>query len=327
MHEQMTPVRPQLGWGITVALFSAATFGMSGVLGKPLLLSGWSPAAVVGLRVFGGALVLMPAVVWSMRGQWHRVLRNLPGVLAFGLTGVAGAQLAYFSAVQTLDVGVALLIEYLAVVLIVGWLWAIHGQRPDRLTSSGVALCIVGLVLVLGVLSGVQVSGVGVLWAMLAAVGLAMFFMLSARESEDSLPPIAFAGLGLLVGAGALAAAGLLGLLPMHGSTVDVELGGVMLSWWVPLVLLAVFAAALSYWTGIAAARVVGARLASFLGLTEVLFAIGFAWLLLGERPTATQALGGALIVAGVVAVRVAELRSDRRAAATAREQWVAPAA
>jgi drug/metabolite transporter (DMT)-like permease len=57
------------------------------------------------------------------------------------------------------------------------------------------------------------------------------------------------------------------------------------------------------------AARALGSKLASFVGLTEVLFAVLFAWLLLGQLPTVVQLLGGALIVAGVAMVRIDELR------------------
>ena len=68
-------------------------------------------------------------------------------------------------------------------------------------------------------------------------------------------------------------------------------------------------AAVISYVAGIGAARRLGARLASFIGMAEVLFAILFAWLLLGQLPTPVQFLGGGFILAGVVMVRLAELR------------------
>jgi drug/metabolite transporter (DMT)-like permease len=64
------------------------------------------------------------------------------------------------------------------------------------------------------------------------------------------------------------------------------------------------------------AARILGSTVASFVGLTEVLFAVLFAWVALGELPRPIQLAGGVLIVAGVVAVRVGELRRERAAAA-----------
>jgi len=68
------------------------------------------------------------------------------------------------------------------------------------------------------------------------------------------------------------------------------------------------------------AARSLGSKVASFVSLTEVLFAVIWAWLLLGELPGPIQLLGGLLIVGGVVLVRVDELRGDRKAARTAEE-------
>ena len=61
---------------------------------------------------------------------------------------------------------------------------------------------------------------------------------------------------------------------------------------------------------GIAGARRLGSTLASFVGLTEVLFAVLIAWVLLGETPGLIRAIGGLLILGGVVAVRMGEMRA-----------------
>jgi len=65
----------------------------------------------------------------------------------------------------------------------------------------------------------------------------------------------------------------------------------------------------IAYVAGIAAARRLGARLASFTGMAEVFFAALYAWLLLGQTPTAPEFTGGALMLAGVILVRVDETR------------------
>ncbi|HET9989395.1 MAG TPA: DMT family transporter, partial [Kofleriaceae bacterium] len=87
----------------------------------------------------------------------------------------------------------------------------------------------------------------------------------------------------------------------------DVAFAGTRTPWWVPVAGLSVIAAAFAYVAGIGAARRLGPRLASFVGLTEVLFAILVAWAVLGELPTGVQLAGGALIIAGVVLVRIDE--------------------
>jgi drug/metabolite transporter (DMT)-like permease len=75
----------------------------------------------------------------------------------------------------------------------------------------------------------------------------------------------------------------------------------------VPILGLSVVAAAIAYASGIGAARRLGARLASFVGLAEVLFAVLIAWLLLDQRPTALQAIGGVVVLGGIALVRAAE--------------------
>jgi drug/metabolite transporter (DMT)-like permease len=86
-----------------------------------------------------------------------------------------------------------------------------------------------------------------------------------------------------------------------------VSLGDLRVSWLVPVAGLSLVAAVVPYVTGIVAARALGARLSSFVGLTEVLFAVLVAWLVLDELPTPMQIAGGALIIAGVVLVRLDE--------------------
>ncbi len=197
----------------------------------------------------------------------------------------------------------ALLLEYLAPVLIVGWLWLRHRRAPRRLTVAGVVLALVGLFLVLDVVGGASVSLVGVLWGLAAAVCLVLYFLLAEHVGED-VPPLALAGGGLVVGAVSLWLAAGVGVLRMSRGAADVPLGGHVVPWWVPLLVIALVAAAFAYVTGIAAVRLLGAKVASFVALTEVLFAVVFAWLVLAELPTPVQLVGGALIVAGLIAVR-----------------------
>ena len=136
----------------------------------------------------------------------------------------------------------------------------------------------------------------------------------------DALPPTALAAGGLLVGGILLLLAGATGVVEFRTSVAPVAFegvgGGFTVVWWVPVVLLGVVTAAMGYGCGIAATRRLGARVASFVALSEVLAALVFAWLLLGQAPALIQLLGGLLVVAGVVAVRrgepvVAEVEAD----------------
>jgi len=302
-----------LASGLGIALFSSAVFGTSGSFAKSMLETGWSPGAAVTVRLTGAALILAIPAVMALRGRWHQLKENWLTILLFGLIGVAGCQLFYFNAVARLSVGVALLLEYLAPVMIVLWLWISSRRKPRALTAAGALLSLGGLVLVLDLTGAVKVDFVGVLWGMAAAVCLVIYFFITAKEN-DTLPPLVLASGGLLVGALVMWLVGLLGLLPMTFSTADTTLGPWTVPWWVSVVGLIILATVLAYVSGIMAARSLGSKVASFVSLTEVLFAVIWAWLLLGELPGPIQLLGGLLIVGGVVLVRVDELRGDRRA-------------
>ena len=159
---------------------------------------------------------------------------------------------------------------------------------------------------VLDLVSGTDVDGVGIIWAFGAMVGVTGYFLISARE-DDGLPPVVLAAAGLTVGGAALLALGVVGVLPFAATTAAVNFGGVAVAWWLPVLGLGVVTAALAYVTGIAATRRLGSRLASFVALTEVLAALGFAWILLGQAPRPVQLLGGALVLLGVVIVKSGE--------------------
>lgn len=296
------------GAGLGLAVLSAATFGTAGTFAAALLSAGWTPAAAVTTRIALAAVFLTGPALWQARGQWARIRAGWRTIAAYGLVAVAGCQLCYFNAVSRMSVSVALLLEYLGVVLVVGWMWLRHAQRPRRLTMAGAALSLGGLVLVLDIGGATHVDPVGVLWGLIAATGLALYFVVSA-SADEALPPVVMAWGGMVVGGLALAVLGGTGLVHLRASTHDVVFASHRTSWLVPVVGLSLVAAAIAYVAGISAARLLGARVASFAGLTEVLFSALFAWLFLGQLPAGIQLAGGALIVAGVTLVRLDDLQ------------------
>jgi drug/metabolite transporter (DMT)-like permease len=294
--------------GLAFAILAAASFGLSGALASGLLDAGWSPAALVLCRIGVGALALAGPAVVALRGRWSLLRANAGFLLVFGFVAVAACQYSYFNAVERLPVAVAILVEYVAPVAVVGWMWARHRQAPTGLTLVGAAVAIAGLLLVLDIFSVGSVDGIGVLWALGGMVGCAFFFVVSSGE-DNGLPPIVLAAGGLTVGSVLLGLAGLVGLVDMSASTAAASYNGVHVAWWAAVLTLGVITAAVSYVTGILASRALGPRLASFLGLLEVLFSVIFAWVLLGQLPHAVQLLGGILLLAGVIVVRVGEPR------------------
>ncbi|MFT4051669.1 MAG: DMT family transporter [Microbacterium sp.] len=289
--------------GIVMAVVSALAFSSSGPLVKPLLEAGWSLSAALVVRMGLAGLVLSPALVRVARRKRSFFRSHGRALLMFGLIPVAGCQLLFFSAMQRMPVAVALLIQYLAPVLLVGFVWLRTRRAPSRLVLIGSIVAIVGLVLVVDV-SGARFDLLGTLLALGAAVTVCVYFVMSERTG-DGLPPLALAGGGLLVGTAVMVLIAMTGAIPFAAPAVTVAFRGVEVPGLLPIVLVGAVGTSVGYALGVMAVPRVGSRLASFIGLSEVLCALAFAWLLLGETPAPIQLAGGIVLLAGVVLVRL----------------------
>jgi drug/metabolite transporter (DMT)-like permease len=209
-------------------------------------------------------------------------------------------------------------LEYTAPILVVGWLWATTRRRPSTLTLAGIAMAIAGITLVLNVFSGAHINLVGVGWALAAAVCAACYFMMSDEVAADGdgLNYITLAAGGLVVGTAAVAALGATGVMPLTFTTNDAVVAGWTTSWVVPVIALGLIPTAIAYTLGIMGIARLRPRFASLVGLSEVMFAVLAAWVLLGEGITPGQAIGGAVVLVGLALARQGD-RTDKLAELT----------
>lgn len=306
-HDSRTVPASRIPAGIGLGVAAALSFSLSGPLAKGLITAGWTAGAAVTARVLIAAAVLLVPALMSLRGRWHLLWQNARLIAVYGAIAVAGCQLAYFNAVDRMQVGVALLIEFTCPIAVLLWMWFRHGQRPTRLTVLGAVLAIGGLTLVLDLVSGgADLDGIGMVWAVTSMLCAAVYWVVSADE-QHGLPGLVLAAGGLLTGGIILLTAGVIGVIPFAASTDDVVLAETAVPWWATLVVLGAITAGLAYVLGIAATRRLGSRLAAFVGLSEAVTGVFFAWLLLAETPRPVQLAGGALILVGVVAVHLGE--------------------
>ena len=300
-----TIAEPSYGGGLVLALVSASSFGLSGSLARSLLDLGWSPTAVVATRVGGAFLVLLLPSLLLLRRIGLPTSRQSVRMLAYGVVAIALAQLCYFSAVQYLSVGVALLLEYLAPVILIVWHWARTQRRPAWPVLAGAGLSIVGLAFVLDLRTGLTLNPVGVAWGLGAALCLSAYFLLSEDKGTDApIHPLLLTTAGTGIGAVILLAASAAGILPLAAQAGVTVLADRTVGWWLPALLLILISAVLAYPSGIVAVRRLGSSLASFVSLTEVIFAVALAFVLLGQRPGLIQLLGGVLILFGIALVQ-----------------------
>ncbi|MEV6833723.1 EamA family transporter [Streptomyces sp. NPDC051133] len=286
------------GVGLGLALASALAFGGSGVAAKPLIEAGLDPLHVVWLRVTGAALVMLPLAVR------HRALpRRRPALLAgFGLLAVAGVQACYFAALSRIPVGVALLVEYLAPALVLGWVRFVQRRPVTRAAALGVVLAAGGLACVVEVWSGLSFDALGLLCALGAACCQVGYFVLSDQGSDagDTAPdPLGVIAYGLLVGSAVLTLVArpwsmhwsvLAGSADMNGTAVP----AVALLAWIVLI-----ATVVAYATGVLSVRRLSPQVAGVVACLEAVIATVLAWVLLGEHLSAPQVAGGAVVLVG----------------------------
>ncbi|MEV5339904.1 EamA family transporter [Streptomyces sp. NPDC052676] len=286
------------GLGLGLALASAVAFGGSGVAAKPLIEAGLDPLHVVWLRVAGAALVMLPLAVR------HRALvRRRPALLAgFGLLAVAGVQACYFAAISRIPVGVALLVEYLAPALVLGWVRFVQRRPVTRAAALGVVLAVGGLACVVEVWSGLRFDALGLLLALGAACCQVGYFVLSDQGSDsgaDAPDPLGVIAYGLLVGAAVLTVVARPWGMDWSVLTGTAHLDGTPVAAWVLLGWIVLVATVVAYVTGVLAVRRLSPPVAGVVACLEAVIATVLAWVLLGEHLSAPQLAGGAVVLVG----------------------------
>lgn len=279
-------------------MLSALAFGGSGVAAKPLIEAGLEPLHVVWLRVSFAALVMLPV---ALR---HRALvRRQPLVLlGFGLLGVAGVQAFYFASLSRLPVGVALLVEYLAPAMVLGWVRFVQRRPVSRRAVVGVVLAVGGLACVVEVWAGVSVDVLGLMLALGAACCQVGYFIFSDQGSSakgGAPDPFGVIAYGLLVGAVVLTVVARPWELDWGVLGASARMDGDAVPAWALLVWIVLVATVLAYVTGIVSVRLLSPQVATVVACSEAVVATVLAWVLLGEHLSAPQIAGGAVVLLG----------------------------
>ncbi|MEV7526509.1 EamA family transporter [Streptomyces sp. NPDC091371] len=283
--------------GLGLALVSAVAFGGSGVAAKPLMEAGLDPLHMVWLRVAGAALVLSP-LAWRHRD----LVRRKPALLAgFGLVAVAGVQAFYFASLSRIPVGVALLLEYLGPVLLLGYIRFVQRKPVTRGAAAGAAVAVVGLACVVQVWAGLRLDALGVVFGLCAALCQACYFVFADQGSdgEDAPDPLGVTAYGLLVGALVMTVIARPWKIDWTLLGGEAALGDTMLPAGVLLAWVVLIATVFAYLTGVVSVRMLSPQIAGVVAFLEAVVAVVLAWILLGEHLSTWQIIGGGLVLGG----------------------------
>jgi drug/metabolite transporter (DMT)-like permease len=299
--------RPLLGFAM---VFAAATlFGLNGPVAKVALASGLSSLRLTEARCAGAAIGLMLiAVIRSPRGL--RVdRRDLLRLAVFGVVGVALVQLFYFLAIHRLQIGIALLIQYLGPLLVAIWARTVGHERVRARIWVALVLSLTGLALMVQLWNGGTLNGLGVTYALIAAVIFAAYLLLAEREvaRRDSISLMAW---GFVFATFFWTVVQPWWSFPAHRVSQTVSLEGRLAGWHVPLSVLVLWVIVLGsivpFTLFVGAMRHLSATRVGIAAMLEPVVATIVAWAWLRESLSAAQLAGAAVVLAGILLAQTA---------------------
>jgi drug/metabolite transporter (DMT)-like permease len=298
------PTRAGIVRGTLLSSLSAIAFGLSGPFGKVAFDAGLSPVRVTTARIVLTAVLLAAFVLPTrglprLRGGGWRVL------LGYSLLCVIGSPLLFFIAVARIPVGVAMVLEFLAPVLVALWIRFVRGTRLPAPMWLGTALALIGLAMVAQVFDGLRLDLVGVLAGLGAAVCTAGYYLLGEHAASTGDPLSLTAG-SMLLGAVLISVVSPPWTISLSSLEKPSQFGPI----WLALVLLAVICTAFAYAAGILALRHLPSSVAAVLGLIEPVVATLASRLVLGQVLTVVQVIGAVVLLGGAAIV---QLTSGRR--------------
>lgn len=304
--------RPALGYSVYLGV--VLLFSVNGTVSKAIMASGMTPERLSQFRATASFIVLLAVALATRPKAMRTTAREFALLAAYGVLGVTMTQYLYFIAISRLPVGVGLLLEFTAPIMIALWLRFVM-KRPVRPQLwLGLALALGGLAVVAQVWQGLTLDGLGVIAGLGAAAALAVYYLIGEHAAATRDP------LTLTTWSFGFAAAFWALMQPwpsfpwqsLRGSIViPTGFGDVS----VPVAGLAAYM--VLFGTVIAFAfvnfslRHLSASQASVVGMTEPLMASAIAWLALGERLTATQMLGGVVVLAGILLAELSRAGSS----------------
>ncbi len=294
--------------GYVFALLGAVLFGLNGSATKVLVEAGLSASQVTLVRVLGTAVISGIVLLFVNRRAFAVPRRLIPLLIALGVAGIALLQFSYAIAVSLLPVGIALLFEYTAVLMVALVAFFVFLERVRARLWVAIGCVLLGLAVVARAWSA-SLNPFGVAMALLAALTLASYFLVGERM-VGRLSPLSVVFWSMSIAAlfwiafgdwWKLDGAALGRQVPLGGN-----LAGIVVPVWVPLLWNVVMGSFMPFLFSLLALKRLSATAVGIVASSEVIFAFLFAWLWLGEGLDPVQLAGAGVALVGVVLAQTA---------------------
>lgn len=271
---------------------AGACWGLSAVIAKIAFERGVPPARMAEARVVVALAALAAILGIARRDLFRPPPGSLPVLAAFGIC-VALVNGSYYVAIDRLAVGVAISMQYTAPVLLLGLATATGTKRPGRMPWVAAVLTLAGAVLVSQAVEGFRnVDGVGMAAAVASSLTFAGYLLTAERAGRRGVDPATVLVWGFLFSILAWAFLAPWWSWPV-AKLADRHVAAAVLG-------VGILGTLIPFFLAVGAVRILAPATAGVAATVEPPFAAGFAWLFLGQRLSALQLAGGALVLAGV---------------------------
>jgi drug/metabolite transporter (DMT)-like permease len=310
----MTTPRPRLG--LALVLCGSALFILNAGVSRVIIRSGVDPATFTTVRVTGSALIFaLWTACWRRQSLYLPRGRELLVLIGLGLAGVALLQWTYFVAVQRLPVGVALLLQFTAPVLVALWSRVVRKEAVRNRMWVAIGLSFVGLAVIAQVWEGMILDPVGVLAGFGAAIFMATYFLLGEHgvNTQDPMTVIVWAFL--------IAALALNIVHPVTNLSVGVagtstsllgSLSELSAPVWALIAWVIVMGTVVPFGLELYALQHLPATLVIMVAMLEPVGVNVLGWVWLDETLSPVQILGGVAVVTGIVLAQTARRQVER---------------
>lgn len=292
---------PRLGY--VMAATAAVLWGVNGGVSKTILATGLSSERLAQVRSLGAAAGLVAILAVTTPHRLRLTRRELPYLVGFGMGGLAFVQFFYFLAIHRLAIGIALLVEYLAPLLVALWARFFQHAQVRRRIWVALAFALVGLALIVNVFGGASLSTAGLLFALGGAFAYALYVLLAEHVvgGRDAVSLLAW---GFLFASAFWAVVVPWWSFPGHALAVDASLGGNLATHHVPVWVLALWMIVLGtiapFFLLVSALRHISATTAGIVAMLEPVVGALVGWAWLEESLDGLQLVGAAVVLAAI---------------------------
>jgi drug/metabolite transporter (DMT)-like permease len=299
--------RPALGYALVA--IAATLFAVNGTVSKVILGSGISPEELTEVRC-AGAFVGLVALALATRPRAIRARgRELLLLAVLGTCGLALVQWSYFFAIHRLEIGIALLIQFVGPILVALWARFVYGEQVRERIWLSLGLALAGLTLIVEIWHGGRLSGAGVAAAIVAAITYAAYILLAERGVKRR-DPITLSAWGFFFATLFWSILAPWWNFPAGRIGADVSLLGNLASsnlpTWLLMLWMVLLGTIVPFLLVVAALRHISATRAGIMAMLEPVVAIVVAWAWLGESLEPVQLAGAALTLAGIALAQTA---------------------